>query len=92
MEVAQFQGEVWSLFAVATCFTFLRMYARIKSVGVKNFQADDYLASAALVFYAAQTAIAHVGGSIYHNFASKGQLPQGMETVTTPGAPKEDIR
>jgi hypothetical protein len=48
-ELSRFQSEVWSLFAVAVAFTGLRMYARLRSVGWRNLQADDYLACAALV-------------------------------------------
>ena len=42
-------GEVWSLFAVALFFTSLRLYARVKVVGIKGLQVEDYLAVAAMV-------------------------------------------
>ena len=47
--VQSFLGEIWALFGVAVAFTFLRMFARIKAVGSKDLQADDYLACLALV-------------------------------------------
>ena len=42
-------GEVWSLFSLAVVFTALRIYARVKVVGIKGLQAEDYLASVAMV-------------------------------------------
>lgn len=39
----KFAVEAWVLFGVAVLVTLLRTYARIKSVGIRNLQADDYL-------------------------------------------------
>jgi hypothetical protein len=38
-----FNIELWTLYAVGICATGLRTYARVRAVGIKSFQADDYL-------------------------------------------------
>lgn len=38
-----FAIEAWTLLAVGILFTMLRTYARIRAVGFKGLQADDYL-------------------------------------------------
>lgn len=40
---------IWTLFAVGAFVTCLRTYSRIKMVGVKRLQPDDYLVWLALV-------------------------------------------
>ena len=40
---------IWTLYAVGVCVTCLRTYSRIKMVGVKRLQPDDYLVWLALV-------------------------------------------
>lgn len=37
----QFTIEIWTLYAVALSVTFLRTYARVKSVGFKGLGGDD---------------------------------------------------
>ncbi len=39
----QFTIEAWTLLAFGIVVTILRTYARIKAVGVKRLQADDFL-------------------------------------------------
>lgn len=39
----QFTIEAWTLLAIGILVTMLRTYARIKAVGVRGLQADDYL-------------------------------------------------
>lgn len=41
--------EAWTLYGVGIVVTFLRMFARAKAVGFRNFRADDYLAFGAAV-------------------------------------------
>lgn len=38
-----FTIEAWTLLTVGILFTMLRTYARVRSVGFKGLQADDYL-------------------------------------------------
>lgn len=41
--------ELWTLYALAVSFTFLRTYARITAVGLSELQVDDYLVWIAIV-------------------------------------------
>lgn len=38
-----FTIEAWTLLAVGILITMLRTYSRIRSVGIRGLQADDYL-------------------------------------------------
>lgn len=44
-----FRGEMWSLFGLAAAFTSLRLFARIRAVGFRDLQLDDYLTFVAMV-------------------------------------------
>lgn len=44
-----FTAEVWTLYAVSVLVIFIRIFARWKMVGIKQFQADDYLVLLAAV-------------------------------------------
>lgn len=46
-----FQKEAWTEYGIGTVVLFLRIVARIKVVGVKNWQGDDYFTLVALVFW-----------------------------------------
>ena len=41
--------ELWTLYAIAVSFTFLRTYARISAVGIREFHVDDWLIWFAIV-------------------------------------------
>lgn len=47
--LGQFVREDWTLFSIGVLFTVLRIYARVKHVGFKKLQADDYLVMVAMV-------------------------------------------
>lgn len=51
MAAAAYQAtvEVWTLLAVGSLVTMLRTFARVKSVGFRRLQPDDYLVWVALV-------------------------------------------
>ncbi|KFA71447.1 hypothetical protein S40288_04305 [Stachybotrys chartarum IBT 40288] len=70
--VRQMEIEVWTLYAIGVCVTILRTYARLKSVGIRNFRADDFLVWGAVLFYSAQTALAHSIVSAAHGVANNG--------------------
>lgn len=39
----KFTIEAWTLFSIGCLVTILRTYARVKAVGFKHLQPDDYL-------------------------------------------------
>jgi hypothetical protein len=77
-------GEIWSLFSLAVVFTALRIYARVKVVGIKGLQAEDYLASVAMLFYCAEATIAHKGSLLF-----EGEKDRGIVPGQTPSAGRE---
>lgn len=50
-QATPFQKEAWSEYALGVCILLLRIFARIKVVGFKNWQGDDYFAILALIFW-----------------------------------------
>lgn len=47
--VREFNTELWTLYAFGVAITVLRTYARVKAVGFKNLQADDFIIWLAIV-------------------------------------------
>ena len=50
-QATPFQKEAWSEYALGVCVIMLRIFSRIKVVGFKNWQGDDYFAILALIFW-----------------------------------------
>lgn len=51
VQATPFQKEAWTEYALGMCILFVRIFARIKVVGFKNWQGDDYFALLAVVFF-----------------------------------------
>lgn len=49
----EFSIEAWTLLGIGIMVTLLRTYARVKFVGFKNLQPDDYLVWVGVVSYSA---------------------------------------
>lgn len=49
-----FQTEAWTEYGIGSLVLLLRFFARWKTVGLKNWQGDDYFAMLALVFWTAE--------------------------------------
>ncbi|KAF1847796.1 uncharacterized protein K460DRAFT_352877 [Cucurbitaria berberidis CBS 394.84] len=52
--------ETWSLFAVGSIFIMLRVFSRLRMVGISGFCADDYMVFFAWACYAVMTVAAHI--------------------------------
>lgn len=48
-QLNRFLTEIWILYAIAVAFTALRVVARVRAVGWRGFEADDYLTLGAIV-------------------------------------------
>lgn len=68
----QFVVEDFTLFAVGFTVTAFRTFARVKQVGFKGLQADDYLVWVAMLIYAAETALAYSVGAVAMGLANNG--------------------
>ncbi|KFH45869.1 hypothetical protein ACRE_033150 [Hapsidospora chrysogenum ATCC 11550] len=73
-KLTQFMCESWSLFAAAVLFTLVRLLARVRLLGFKGLQGDDYLALIALLSFSGELGIAHIGGSMFYKAKAAGQL------------------
>ncbi|KAF5510889.1 hypothetical protein CGCS363_v003667 [Colletotrichum siamense] len=75
--------EAWTLYGVGMVVTFLRMFARAKAVGFRNFRADDYLAFGAAIFYTIQSTLAYEVGNIAHGLANNGMTDDERTALST---------
>ncbi|KAI9370411.1 hypothetical protein BJX61DRAFT_535664 [Aspergillus egyptiacus] len=53
-QATPFQTEAWTEYAIGTIILFLRIFARIKTVGFTNLQGDDVFTLVAVVFWTAE--------------------------------------
>ncbi|RYP34176.1 hypothetical protein DL767_004403 [Monosporascus sp. MG133] len=68
----KFVIEDWTLFAIGLCVTVIRTCTRVKHVGFKGLQGDDYLVWLAMFFYAIETSLAYAVGAVAKGFANNG--------------------
>ncbi|KAI0205200.1 hypothetical protein F4808DRAFT_473276 [Astrocystis sublimbata] len=72
----QFVTEDFTLFAVGILITVTRTFARIKQVGIKGLQGDDYLVWVAMIIYAAETGLAYSVGAVAGGLANNGMTDE----------------
>ncbi|OTA82176.1 hypothetical protein M434DRAFT_84918 [Hypoxylon sp. CO27-5] len=72
----QFTIEAWTLLSIGIVVTMLRTYARIKAVGIRGLQADDYLAWVGVTFYAVETSLAYSVGAVAKGLANNGMTDE----------------
>ncbi|KAH6879308.1 hypothetical protein BKA58DRAFT_453594 [Alternaria rosae] len=74
--------ELWTLYALAVSFTFLRTYARITAVGLSELQVDDYLVWIAILIYTAQCSLGYSLGVHVHGLANDGMTPNERDALS----------
>ncbi|GES57977.1 hypothetical protein ATEIFO6365_0004005300 [Aspergillus terreus] len=62
-----FQKEAWTEYGIGTVIILLRILARAKVVGVKNWQGDDYFTIIALLFWTAELTMLEMIGQFGTN-------------------------
>ncbi|KAM0720863.1 hypothetical protein Q7P37_003148 [Cladosporium fusiforme] len=87
----QFTREAFTLLGVGLLITILRTYARIRAVGIKRLQVDDYLIWFAATCYAAETALAYNVGHAAHGLANNGMTPE-ERVALQPDSPEFALR
>ncbi|KAL5360110.1 hypothetical protein BJX96DRAFT_174980 [Aspergillus floccosus] len=83
--------ESWLLYAVGLSVTVLRTCARVKAVGFRHLQAEDYLVWVGMLFYTAQTALAYSVGNAAHGLANNG-LTDTQRAALSPDNPEYQLR
>ncbi|GAP92975.1 putative triacylglycerol lipase-like protein [Rosellinia necatrix] len=82
----QFVTEDFTLFAVGLTVTAIRTLARVKQVGFKGLQGDDYLVWLAMLIYAAETALAYSVGAVAMGLANNGMTVAERRNLDPNGA------
>ncbi|KAI1437289.1 hypothetical protein GGR50DRAFT_700273 [Xylaria sp. CBS 124048] len=77
----EFLTEDFALFAVGFIVTVTRTFARVKQVGFKGLQGDDYLVWVAMLIYAAETALAYSVGAVAMGLANNGMTDEQRRTL-----------
>ncbi|GFF25103.1 hypothetical protein IFM46972_01284 [Aspergillus udagawae] len=78
---------LWTLYAFGVAVTLLRTYSRVRAVGFRHLQAEDFLVWVAIVFYSAQTALAYCVGAVAHGLANNG-LTDAQRAALSPDDPE----
>ncbi|KAM7186715.1 hypothetical protein V8F33_011638, partial [Rhypophila sp. PSN 637] len=86
-----FNVVIWTLYAIGVCTTVLGTYARIKMVGVRKLQWDDYLVWLAVVFYTIQTTLGYEIGNLAHGLANNGMTEEQRASLS-PADPEYQMR
>ncbi|KAF7557552.1 hypothetical protein G7Z17_g570 [Cylindrodendrum hubeiense] len=55
-----FLPEAWALYGIGTAIIFMRFGVRLKTVGWRGFQGDDFFSALVLLFYAIDAAVVHL--------------------------------
>ncbi|KAI1767222.1 hypothetical protein GGR53DRAFT_518623 [Hypoxylon sp. FL1150] len=82
----QFTIEAWTLLAIGICVTILRTYARIKAVGFRRLQGDDYLVWVGATFYAVETSLAYSVGAVAQGLANNGMTDEQRAALSPDSA------
>lgn len=58
--VRKFLPEVWALYGIGMAVLLLRFVTRLKTVGLKGFQGDDYMSILTIAFFTAGVTAVHI--------------------------------
>ncbi|KAJ3508682.1 hypothetical protein NM208_g15786 [Fusarium decemcellulare] len=80
--VESFAAEAFTLLSVGIMVVFLRTYARLKQVGIRNFEADDYLMLLAIIPYTIETALAYTVTAKYHGLTNSAMTTEARASLS----------
>ncbi|KAI1737232.1 hypothetical protein F4680DRAFT_451047 [Xylaria scruposa] len=63
-------AEPWALLSIGEAFVVLRLYARWRHVGLRNFQFDDYFMLAFALGFIADVTLAYAVGALFHGLTN----------------------
>ncbi|CZR67962.1 related to integral membrane protein PTH11 [Phialocephala subalpina] len=77
---SEYLPEVWTLYGIGIAVLLLRFATRLKTVGLKGFQGDDYMSILTMAFYTAGVAAVHI---IYYSETNvEASVVQLTKTLT----------
>ncbi|KAF5970074.1 integral membrane protein PTH11 [Fusarium bulbicola] len=77
-----FAAEAFTLLFIGISVIGLRTFARIRQVGVRNFEADDYLMLLAIIPYTIETALAYTVGANYYGLTNSGMTDEERKALS----------
>ncbi|KAK2668477.1 hypothetical protein RAB80_015857 [Fusarium oxysporum f. sp. vasinfectum] len=77
-----FAAEAFTLLSIGILVIGLRTFARIRQVGVRNFEADDYLMLVAIIPYTIETALAYTVGAKFHGLTNSGMTDEERKALS----------
>lgn len=77
-----FAVEAFTLLSIGIVIIFLRTYARLRQVGIQNFEADDYLMLLAIIPYTIETALAYTVGAQFKGLTNSGMTDEERKALS----------
>lgn len=77
-----FAAEAFTLLSIGISVIGLRTFARIRQVGVRNFEADDYLMLLVIIPYTIETALAYTVGAKFHGLTNSGMTDEERKALS----------
>ncbi|KAG8673715.1 hypothetical protein FPOAC2_07177 [Fusarium poae] len=91
MSADSFVAEAFILLAISILVIFLRTYARVRQVGLRNLEVDDYLMLLVIVPYTIETALAYTVGAKFRGLTNSGMTDDEREALS-PGSEEYNMR
>jgi hypothetical protein len=79
---ADFVVEAFTLLSIGILIIFLRTYARLRQVGIRNFEADDWLMLLVIVPYTIETALAYTVGAQFRGLTNSGMTDEERKALS----------
>jgi hypothetical protein len=77
-----FSKEAFILLSIGMLVICLRTYARIRQVGVRNLEADDYLMLLVIIPYTIETGLAYMVGASFHGLTNSGMTDDERDALS----------
>ncbi|KAH6972673.1 hypothetical protein EDB80DRAFT_535839, partial [Ilyonectria destructans] len=78
-----FTTEAFILLAIGLSILSLRIWFRIRTLGIRNLEWDDYLMFVAALLYSAETTLAYTVGAYWRGLANNGMTNEERQALDT---------
>ncbi|RYO91997.1 hypothetical protein DL764_008200 [Monosporascus ibericus] len=87
----RFSIEAWTLLSIGLLVTIVRTFGRIKALGFKGLQPDDFMVWVGATFYTIETGLAYSVGAKAQGLANNGMTDEERATLS-PNSPEYHTR